>query len=190
MGKNAKEELKKVTWDLILKYGFKSLKVQDVCIRAGVSKMSFYYYFSNKHDIIEEVLKEFFDDTIDSSQKIIDMDIPFIDRVMMLVKWKADFVKTMSPQFLKELYMGGGKYIDLMKDVMVRSQNLIFNFYNNGKEAGEINKSVDIPLLILWMNIVSDMIIEGKFNHLFEDPSEMNTQIRDLMLYGMLGNSK
>ena len=188
MGKNAKEILKKVTWDLVLKNGFKATKVQDICEQAGLSKMTFYYYYNNKNELIEEVLKGFFDGVIKSSQEVIDENIPFLDRVMKLVHWKSEFVKTMSPEFVQELYTNGG-YLELMKNVMQRPQELIYSFYSQGKQQGEINDSVDIPVLIFWMNIISDMIIEGKFNHLFNDPKEMNEQIRDLMLYGMLGNA-
>lgn len=190
MGKNAKELLKKTTWKLVLKKGFKATKVQEICELAGVSKMTFYYYYDNKHAIIKEVLKEFFDDVIRSSESIINQNIPFHDRIMKLVYWKAEFVKTMSPEFVQELYTSSGQYTELLKDVMQRAQDLTYNFYQYGKQQGEINKSVDIPILMFWMNIISDMIIEGKFNHLFDDPKEMNKQIRDLMLYGILGNSK
>ncbi len=189
MGKNAKEILKKVTWDLVLKKGFKATKVQEICEQAGLSKMTFYYYYSNKNEIIEEILKNFFDGVIKSSQEIIDENIPFQDKIMKMINWKADFVKTMSPEFIQELYTSG-QYLELMKSVMQRSQELVYSFYSHGKDQGEINESVDIPVLMFWMNIVSDMIIEGKFNHLFDDPNEMNKQIRDLMLYGILGNTK
>ena len=189
MAKDARKLLKDATWALVLKKGFKATKVQDVCTQAGLSKMTFYYYYKNKYELIEEILKNFFDDVIKSSQEIIDENIPFQDRVMKLIHWKADFVKTMSPEFVQELYTSG-QYLELMKSVMQRSQELVYSFYSHGKDQGEINESVDIPVLMSWMNIVSDMIIEGKFNHLFDDPNEMNKQIRDLMLYGILGNAK
>lgn len=190
MGKNAKKLLQDATWGLVLKKGFKAVRVQKICELAGVSKMTFYYYYGNKHEIIEEVLKEFFNDTIKSSEAIINQNIPFHDRIMKLVHWKTEFVKTISPEFVQELYTSGGQYMELMKELMQKSQELVSSFYTQGKLQGEINKSVDIPVFMFWMNIVSDMIIEGKFNHLFDDPKEMNKQIRDLMLYGVLGNSK
>lgn len=188
MAKNAKTLLKDATWSLVLKHGFKATKVQDICREAGVSKMTFYYYYTNKHEIVEDVITKFFDDTIESSKRIIEKDEPFHDKIMELVHWKADFVKTMSPEFVQELYLDGGKYVDIMKDIMQRATALTYEFYSDGKAKGEINRTVDVKVIMFWMNIVSDMIIEGKFNHLFDDPKEMNRQIRDLMLYGVLGN--
>lgn len=190
MAKDAKKLLKDASWELIRNRGFKATKVQDICAEAGVSKMSFYYYYKNKHEIFEEVLDEFFNSVIESSKSMMDKKIPFREKIMELVNWKADFVKTMSPQFVEELYISGGPYVELMKQVMMRVQKMTFDFYQDGKDKGEINRTVDVKVIMFWMNIVSDMIVEGKLNDLFDDPKEMNKQIRDLMLYGVLGNVK
>ena len=188
MGKNAKKLLNMATWKLVLEKGFKATKVQDICKEAGVSKMTFYYYYENKQDIIAEVLQMFFDHAIHSTKSIIKKDLPFHEKIMELVEWKAEFVKSMSREFLNELYNGGGQYMNMMKDVMQETQTLMYNFYADGKSKGEINRTVDIQVIMFWMNIVSDMMIEGKFNHLFADPNEMYRQTRDLILYGVLGN--
>ena len=50
MGKNAKKLLQDATWGLVLKKGFKAARVQEICELAGVSKMTFYYYYDNKHE--------------------------------------------------------------------------------------------------------------------------------------------
>ena len=127
MSKNAKKLLKDATWKLVLKHGFKSTKVQDICKEAHVSKMTFYYYYENKHQIIEEVVLEFFDNAINHTREIMNTNMPFHDKIIDLVHWKADFVKAMSPQFVQELYMGSGKYVDVMKDVLQRTKSLAYD---------------------------------------------------------------
>ncbi len=188
MAKNARNLLKESTWELVLKQGFKATKVQDICADAGVSKMTFYYYYKNKYDIIEEVLTDFFENSINISKEIMAKEVPFKDKMMELVHWKAKFVKLMSPKFVEELYLSGGRYMEIAKKVISDVQNMTRQFYLEGKAKGEINRTVDVEVIISWMNLVSDMIVNGQFNHLFEDPKEMNRQIRDLILYGVLGN--
>ena len=190
MGKDAKKLLKDATWKLVRDRGFKATKVQDICQEAGVSKMTFYYYYKNKQEIIEDVLEEFFNRIIEQSEEMMKKDIPFKEKIMELVHWKADFVMTMSPTFVEELYISAGPYVELMRNVMIRVQKMTYDFYKEGKDKGEINRGVEVNVIVFWMNIVSDMIVEGKFNDLFDDPKEMNRQIRDLMLYGVLGNAE
>ena len=153
--------------------------------------MTFYYYYKNKYEIFEDILTSWFDDLLNESKSIMTNEyLPFQERIMKLVEWKAHFVKTMSPAFLKELYAPDGKFMYLLKDVMQETQQLSYQFFALGKKQGALNPNVDIDTIMLWMNIVSDMIIEGKFTHLFNDPKEMNRQIRELMLYGLMGNVK
>ena len=191
MAKNAKDVLKEVGLKLVLSKGFKAVKVQDICEKAELSKMTFYYYYKNKYEIFEDILTTWFDALLVESKNIMNNEfLPFYERVMNLVEWKARFVKTMSPAFLKELYAPDGKYMYLLKDLMLETQQLSYQFFSMGKEQGDLNPNVDINTIMLWMNVVSDMIIEGKFTPLFEDPKEMNEQIRELMLHGILGNTK
>lgn len=189
MAKDAKNLILDTTWELVLKKGFKATKVQDICLNAGISKMTFYYYFKNKHEVIDLVLKSFFKLAVENSENIMKKDVPFRDKIMELIHWKSDFVKQMSPEFLQELYTGNGDYVEYMKDVMQKTQKLMNDFYTEGKVKGEINRTIDVPVMMFWVNLVSDMIIEGKFSDLFDDPNEMNRQIRDLILYGILGSN-
>ncbi|RKY56988.1 MAG: hypothetical protein DRP93_00155 [Candidatus Neomarinimicrobiota bacterium] len=190
MGKNAKKLLKDASLELILKKGPKAVRVQEICKLAGVSKMSFYYYYDNKRHIIEDVIKGWLDQLLEESKQIMNCNIPFSEKIVELVEWKADFVKSMSQAFLQELYDSDGEYSYLVKDIMSETQKLTYMFFSSGKKQGELNKNVDVSTIMLWMNIISDMAIEGKFNQLFDDPKEMNKQIRNLMLYGVLGNTK
>lgn len=191
MAKNAKDVLKEIGLKMVLEKGFKAVKVQDICDTAELSKMTFYYYYKNKYEIFEDILTSWFEELLDESKSIMTNEyLPFHERAMKLVEWKAHFVKTMSPAFLKELYAPDGKYMYLLKDLIQETQQLSHQFFALGKEQGALNPNVDIDTIMLWMNIVSDMLIEGKFTHLFNDPEEMNKQIRELMLYGLMGNVK
>ncbi|MFA6619046.1 MAG: TetR/AcrR family transcriptional regulator [Candidatus Neomarinimicrobiota bacterium] len=189
MAKDAKRLLRDATWDLLSNQGIKACKVQDICSKAGLSKMTFYYYFNNKYDVIDQVLKAFFEDALERSESIILSNDPFHDKIMQILHWKADLIKELSPQFLQELYSSEGKFVDYMKDSMLKTQKLMFDFFNEGILTGEINKSLDLEVIMFWINAVFNLMIEGEFDHLFDDPREMNRQIRDLILYGILGNN-
>ncbi|MCK4812886.1 MAG: TetR/AcrR family transcriptional regulator [Candidatus Marinimicrobia bacterium] len=188
MKKNAKKQLQDATWELIQKKGMKALRVQEICQLAELSKVTFYYYYKNKHDIIENVLKEWIDEKLREAKDIMYQNTAFNIRVLDMVQWKAEFVKKISPVFLRELYESGGSYMNLLKDTMGESQKLMNDFFTFGKENRDLNPDVDISTLIQWMNVISDATIEGKFDTLFDDPKKMHTQLSSLMLYGMMGN--
>lgn len=53
-----KEEIVKAAKDLFLKYGIKSVSIDDVCNALHISKKTFYVYFKQKDEVVETILEE------------------------------------------------------------------------------------------------------------------------------------
>lgn len=53
-----KKEILSVSSELFCKYGLKSVSIDDICSKLGISKKTFYNYFKQKGDLILEVLEE------------------------------------------------------------------------------------------------------------------------------------
>ena len=66
MKDNKKNEIREIALDLFRNHTYDSVSVNRIAKEAGISKNTFYYYFSNKEELIMEVFKpEFlFDDEI------------------------------------------------------------------------------------------------------------------------------
>lgn len=54
--KQLKEELLENISDLFLKYGLRSTSMEDICTHLKISKKTLYQLFSNKDDIVEQVM--------------------------------------------------------------------------------------------------------------------------------------
>ncbi len=57
-GRDAREKLLQVAFDLIWTQSYGSVGVDEICRRAGVHKGSFYYYFPSKADLAVEAYEE------------------------------------------------------------------------------------------------------------------------------------
>ncbi len=51
-----KEELLENISDLFLKYGLRSTSMDDICMHLKISKKTLYQFFSNKDDVVEQVM--------------------------------------------------------------------------------------------------------------------------------------
>ena len=51
-----KEELLENISELFLKYGLRSTSMDDICSHLKISKKTLYQHFSNKDDVVEQVL--------------------------------------------------------------------------------------------------------------------------------------
>lgn len=52
----AKEEMIEGISDLFLKYGLRSTSMEDICTHLKISKKTLYQYFTNKDDVVEQVM--------------------------------------------------------------------------------------------------------------------------------------
>jgi TetR/AcrR family transcriptional repressor of nem operon len=56
---DARQRLLKTTTDLLLTHSYSSVSVDELCARAGVTKSSFYHFFSSKYDLALAALDTF-----------------------------------------------------------------------------------------------------------------------------------
>lgn len=52
----AKEDMIESISDLFLKYGLRSTSMEDICTHLKISKKTLYQFFSNKDDVVEQVM--------------------------------------------------------------------------------------------------------------------------------------
>lgn len=63
-GDRTRSSLKQAAVEMLNERGFRDMRVIDVCERAGVSKATFWVYFTDKMALTTELLKEFIEDII------------------------------------------------------------------------------------------------------------------------------
>lgn len=51
-----REKIVKQSVELFLKYGIRSVSIDDICKQMGISKKTFYVYFKQKSDLVEAIL--------------------------------------------------------------------------------------------------------------------------------------
>lgn len=73
---------------LFIKYGIRSLSMDDICREMGISKKTLYQYVESKSDLIARILQFNFDEHIKNSQLLIEDDHNAID-VLLAVSRKV-----------------------------------------------------------------------------------------------------
>ncbi len=55
---NVREQILQTSEELFAQYGIRSVSIDDICKRLGISKKTFYVYFEQKADLVDAVLDE------------------------------------------------------------------------------------------------------------------------------------
>ena len=88
---------------LFTRHGIKRITVEEICQKADVSKMTFYKYFSNKTDLVENIWNKWIEEGFEKLDEINALDIPFPEKIEMMFKWRTELISKMSTEFIEEV---------------------------------------------------------------------------------------
>lgn len=100
---NKKTEYLKIIGGLFLKYGFKSLGVDDIARELGISKKTLYKEFKDKNDIIDQVVTAMINEEESSTCMVADESENAIDEIIQLAKMISTKFKDVHPSVIFEL---------------------------------------------------------------------------------------
>jgi len=145
---NYKEEILKKTFDLVMRYGIKSVSMDDISKSIGISKKTIYQYFENKRALIAEVLDDHIREDEKDISAITAKSKNAIDEIIEIAKHILSFLKGMSPSMIYDMR----KYYPRQWE-KVESQH--FSFFRSiiksnierGQKEGVYNEDVNAEII-------------------------------------------
>ena len=89
--------------DLFSRYGIKKVSVEEICRKAGASKMTFYKYFPNKSDLFRQIWNLWIEEGYDYLDEVNERDIPFPEKIRLILEYKLDFAARLNPDLIEEM---------------------------------------------------------------------------------------
>jgi AcrR family transcriptional regulator len=169
--------------DLFMRYGVKRVTVEEICRRAGVSKMTFYKYFANKIELVRHLWNAWVDEGYERLDEIDAMDIPLPEKIQMMFDWKTDLLSKMSTEFLEEILP-----LDLEQEKVLRR---FMEFIIRAQKRGEIRAGINPEFLMAVLDKLYELGDNEELRARYPSLIEFNREIKDFFWYGVIerGNS-
>lgn len=100
---NIKDKLFLTTFDLFLKYGVKSVSMDDICRKLGISKKTVYTVIENKKDLIEKVIRLHIEKDEADINAIVAKSDSAIDEMANIGRHVIAFLRMMKPSLIYDL---------------------------------------------------------------------------------------
>jgi len=172
--------------DLFWKHGFKRVSIEELCQKAGVSKMTFYKFFPNK----VEVAKAVFDNEVaEGSIKFRTMlreDIPVAEKIRRMVQMKMEGTNDISREFLQDFY--GDKQLGLKEYVEKKTKDAwaeIIKDFRYAQEKGWFRSNMKPELFFHISQKMAEVITDENLLKLYNTPQELVLEFTNLMAYGI-----
>ena len=185
---NKQNQIKKSALELFNQYGPSKVSIDEIANHANVSKVTIYKYFDNKNGLYREVIKMIFDENIKAVQQVISDDIPFFQKLKIIIATKSNSLSYMKGEFLNELIKSDheikeyieGNYKNRMKEIM-------FAFYEQGKREGYIDKNLSNEIIYLYIDTFKIGLSEKSLNsESLVSSSNTFEELINLFFYGLI----
>lgn len=156
-----KEELLENISELFLKYGLRSTSMDDICSHLKISKKTLYQFFSNKDDIVEQVMLHRRDN--ERAQKSIERLIQH-NSVAIMLAIRDHIIEGFKSRMPANLFDLKKYHPEIYQRVNERDQKFIHHLFtdviNKGIREGyfreNINKDVQVYLFAKQMAFLSE----------------------------------
>lgn len=151
---DTREKIIKAASDLFLKYGLRSVTIDDICNDLHISKKTFYAHFKQKEELIESLLDEMYKKKKSEKKKLNSESDAIDDMLRALNVFKIDSMFEKHVNFFYDLY----KYypgVAQKHDEMVEGHVLqhIQDELHLGIQQGLFREDMDVIATSVLMNL-------------------------------------
>jgi len=170
-----------------MRYRIKRVTVEEICRRAGVSKMTFYKFFRNKEDLIIKMMEDLFREGQARFDDIMAQEIPFSEKIVQFIEFKMDYSRPMSKEFYVDLFNYTPALRKLLEEWSRQGQQQMIKLFTKAQQAGEIRQDLDLNFFTYIFDYLLAVRNDPQFIALFPDTATLVKNWLQFFFYGVMG---
>jgi AcrR family transcriptional regulator len=172
---------------LFWKHGIRRVTIEEICEKAGVSKMTCYKYFSNKSAIAIYLIEDMFETGVKVYKEIYNSDIPYAEKVKKLLDLKMSNAHEMSQELLDDIY----KYKDeelseTIENIKKKMIGIYLDDIREAQKTGEIRNDVKPEFMLYFLNNLTEMLTDQRVVKIYDNPEQMIVEVMNFFFYGIM----
>jgi AcrR family transcriptional regulator len=177
--------------DLFWKHGFKRVTVEEICAKAGISKMTFYRYFQNKTELAKTVFDKTANEGYDQFRLILTENSTPDEKIEKILLLKFEGTHDISQEFLMDFY--SDKDSGLKEYVQQKTNEVwqkIISDFKSAQETGVFRRDIKMELFLAISQKMMELLDDQNITDLFSNPQEMIMESARILMYGISPQKK
>lgn len=176
--------------ELFWRYGIKRVTIEEICEQAGVAKMTFYKYFSNKNALVKSVLEEYMASNLKRYDEIEGSDIPYKEKVKKMTLLKMEGTNDISKEFLADYYsLDDPDLISFLQSQTHEVMNRFIGGIKRAQERGEVRPGIKPEFIIYFFNKMPEMASEAALVNLYPTVKDLAVELLEFFFHGILSET-
>lgn len=174
--------------ELFMRYGVRSVTMDELAQQMGISKKTIYQSFRNKRELVTAVADDYFKKETEASEEIITLSTDAIDELVRIVNWSIKVISSLSPNLVFEIR----KYYPKAWEIFNQFQRgYIFEKVRNnllrGIEEGLYRQSLNIDIITgLRLLEIEGTLVQEHFPLKQFDPVEVQLVVFEHYMLGLV----
>ena len=169
---------------LLFKHGIKRVTIEEICEKANVSKVTFYKYFHNKDDLVMKIMEDWVEEGVREFIAIRDENIPFMDKMLKLIRLKLATAQEYSHEFIDE-FMGTNENLKMFyQSVTMKTMELVTDFFKKAQKDGQFRKTVPPEFYVYLIEHISEMMNDDRLKNIISDPHDRFQELMNIIFFG------
>jgi AcrR family transcriptional regulator len=172
--------------DLFWRHGFKRVTIEEICIKAGVSKMTFYRFYNNKLELAKAVFDMVIDNAISDFHAIISENIPASEKMRRMLVMKMEGTNDIGKEFLMDFYKN--PELEISAYIKKRSSEVWLTFiddFKKGQQEGWFRKDFKPEMMLIMSQKLMELINDPNVLKLYSSPQDLVMEIANFFTYGI-----
>ncbi|MBN1164600.1 MAG: TetR/AcrR family transcriptional regulator [Candidatus Krumholzibacteriota bacterium] len=170
---------------LFARHGIRRITVEEICRTAGASKMTFYKHFANKIELLKTIWHRWLEEGYRRLDEIDAMEIPFKDKMKLLVTYKLELLPQMSGEILDDLQDGDGELLAFFEQIRGENLSRFMKFVEKAQARGDI-RTMRPELFLALMNKLKELAEDGNLRAAYGDDLELIRELQEFFFFGIL----
>lgn len=180
-----KKDILQAAMDLFMTYGIQKVSVAEIASKANVSQVTIYNYFGNKHNLVEETFAYALDKIWSDYEKILDSDLPFIEKIKSTMFFKIQSAHNVHPDtliYFTKKYTSGAPYFEtiMREKIMPRVIALI----DEGKREGYVDPDLSNESILIFIQMFKEYLQKEE---VYPHVQKLTEDLTKLFFYGLVG---
>lgn len=173
--------------ELFMRYGVKRVTVEEICRTARVSKMTFYKYFKNKHDMAKGVIVALYDEGQARFDRIMSKDKPFGEKMKQFVQFKLEYGRRTSKEFYRDMLSTSPEIHEFLEERSQRNVEKMMDLFRRARKDGEIREDLNLEFVSFMLDHVLELSEDPRLLSIFPNTYELVRDWLDFFFYGIMG---
>ena len=179
-------EIMKTARELFWKHGFRRVTIQEICEKAGVSKMTFYKHFPNKIDLAKTVFTNEINQGMEKFNRLMDEDIPTQEKIKKIILLKTEGTDNISQEFMEDFYIDTESGLkDFVEEKTREAWNRLLKDYKRAQEKGIFRDDFKPEFLLHISFKMIEILKDEKLLGLYNTTQDLILEFTKFVAYGI-----